>query len=259
MKSDIIELSPDFWNIRGSFRIGGVVDIGTQASLVRLASGAFVLLDSYTLSPALRRRVDAIIGGSELEAIINLHPFHTVHVRSMHEAYPRARLYGTVRHHERFADLPWERELAEEAALHALYADDFDFSVPRGVDFVSANENIHFSSVLALHRASRTIHVDDTLMYMQMPLPLRLVGWKDTLVFHPTLPRVLEPRAGAAAEFRQWVAELIETWGGAENLCAAHATALLDADNRGASIAERITGALRRCEPKLRLHQRRYG
>ena len=33
-----------------------------------------------------------------------------------------------------------------------------------GVDFISDREVIHFSSVLALHRNSNTLHVDDTLM-----------------------------------------------------------------------------------------------
>ena len=35
----ILKLSADFWNIRGSFKLGGLLDIGTQASLLRLASG----------------------------------------------------------------------------------------------------------------------------------------------------------------------------------------------------------------------------
>jgi hypothetical protein len=260
MKEDIIEVSPEFWNIRGSFKIGGVVDIRTHASLVRLANGNFVFLDSYSLSNAARARVGKILGKSGvLEAIINLHPFHTVHVERMHELYPEAKLYGTVRHRERFADLPWEEELTEEPALHALYEADFAFSVPRGVDFVSSNENIHFSSVLVLHKASHTIHVDDTFMYLELPLPLRMLGWKDSLAFHPTLAKALQRRAGAATDFREWARELAEQWRDAENLCAAHTSLLLARDNRGLSIHERMDKALRRCGPKLRLHERRYG
>lgn len=261
MKEEIIEVSPDFWNIRGSFKIGGVVDIKTHCSLVKLASGNFVFLDAYSLSDAARKRVSDIVGeAGVIEAIVNLHPFHTVHVERMHELYPRARLYGTVRHCERFADLPWEKELTEDSALHALYSDDFLFSVPRGVDFVSSNENIHFSSVLVMHKASGTIHVDDTFMYLELPLPLRLLGWKDSLGFHPTLARALERRAGAAADFREWAQSLIEEWRDAENLCAAHTAPLLARRaERGPSIPERLRKALRRCEPKLRIHERRYG
>jgi len=258
MKEDIIEVSSDFWNIRGSFKIGGVVDIKTQASLVRLANGNFVFLDSYSLGQEAVDRIADIVGNAEIEAILNLHPFHTVHVARMHELYPQARLYGTVRHLERFPDLPWEPQRTEDPELHALYADDFEFSIPRGVDFVSANENIHFSSVLVMHRASGTIHVDDTFMYIRLPRMLRLVGRKDSLGFHPTLSRALEKRSGAAAEFRGWAEALVDQWGNAKNLCAAHTAPLLAGDNTGASIAERLQQALRKCEPKLCVHERRY-
>jgi hypothetical protein len=259
MAETLIEVANDFWNIRGSFRIGGLVDIKTQSSLVRLASGNFVFLDACALGREARERVQEIIGsGGTIEAILNLHPFHTVHVEKMHQLYPQAKLYGTQRHLERFPELPWEPERTEDAVLHELFADDFDFSVPRGVDFISANENIHFASVLALHRSSRTAHVDDTLMYLQLPKTLGMLGLKDALTFHPTLVGALEREAAAAAEFRAWAEELIEQWQGVENLCAAHTAALLAIDNRGASIADRLQQALRKVGPLLWLHERRF-
>jgi hypothetical protein len=260
MKEEIIEVSSDFWNIRGSFKIGGVVDIKTHASLVRRTNGNFVFLDSYSLGPAAREQVADIVGSDgEIEAILNVHPFHTMHVAKMHALYPAALLYGTARHLELFPDLPWEAELTEDPELHDLYADDFEFSVPEGVDFISANDNIHFSSVLVMHQASHTIHVDDTFMYIQLPLMLRLLGIKDSLGFHPTLSSALQKRSGAAADFRAWARALIDDWEDAENLCAAHTGPLLAGDNTGAPIPERIKKALRRCEPALRIHQYRYG
>ena len=260
MKERIIEVSKDFWIIRGSFKIGGVVDIKTHAALVRLSNGNFVFLDSYSLSQEARARIDDIVGSDgEIEAILNVHPFHTVHVTRMHDLYPDARLYGTARHRQRFSELPWEAELTEDPELHALYSDDFAFSIPRGVDFISANENIHFSSVLVKHRASNTIFVDDTFMYFQLPRALRLFGMRDSLSFHPTLSKALEKRAGAAEDFRSWAAELIEDWGDVENLCAAHTGALLARENKGASIPDRLQKALQKCEPKLRTHERRHG
>jgi len=155
MRSHIIQVADDFWNVRGSFKIGGVVDIGTQASLVRRGNGKFVFLDSYTLSGDVEREVLALTnGGKDVEAILNVHPFHTVFARKMHERFPHAKLYGTERHLSRSPELPWEGLCTEDSELHAMFADDFEFSVPRGVDFISTNENVHFSSVLVLHRAS---------------------------------------------------------------------------------------------------------
>jgi hypothetical protein len=259
MADEIVQVAENFWNIRGSFRIGGVVDIGTQASLVRLASGSFLLLDSYAVSEALRDEINAILGGGDIEAILNLHPFHTIHVERMHELFPEARLYGTQRHLDRFPELPWEEVRSEDQELHEWYSDDLDFTIPRGVDFISANENVHFSSVMAYHRGSATIHVDDTLMYIRLPRLLGLVGLRDRVSFHPTLAMALEKREGAAAEFREWATEFSEAWGDAENLCAAHSSTLLAETNRGASIGDRIDKAKGRCELILKKHERRYG
>ncbi|MFC1688575.1 hypothetical protein ACFL07_02820 [Pseudomonadota bacterium] len=260
MSGPVIHVGEGFWNIRGSYKIAGVIDVGTQASLARLASGKFVLLDSYTFDRETLQKVEEMTnGGKQIEAVLNLHPFHTVHVQKTHEQFPAAVLYGTARHHERFSDLPWAELRTEDPALHELYADDFDFSVPRGVDFVSDNENVHFSSVLALHKVSMTIHSDDTLMYMRLPLPLRLAGLGDSVSFHPTLAKALERRAGAVQDFRDWAEELIHSWQHAENLCAAHTAALLDRDNKGDSVHDRLVKALQKVGKTLDAHEKKFG
>jgi hypothetical protein len=253
-----LHVAEDFWNIRGSYRIGGFIDVGTQASLVRRGNGKFVFLDSYTLSGAVKRKVNELTrGGKDIEAILNVHPFHTIHVRKMHELFPHARLYGTARHTARFPELPWAKAHTEDSALHEQFADDFEFSVPRGVDFISADENVHFSSVLVLHRASRTIHVDDTFMYIRLPMLIRWFGLTDALSFHPTLAKALEKRAGAARDFREWADELIESWRDVENLCAAHTGALLARDNRGESIHSRLLRALDKAGNTLESHEKK--
>ena len=258
-KNRVLELGEGFWNIRGTFRIAGLLDIGTQASLVRRKSGGYVVLDACGIDPETRRLIDSKTGGGDaIEAILHLHPFHTMAVQALHEVAPRAKLYGTARHHRLLPELPWQKERTEEAALHALFADDFDFFVPRGVDFIPSDERLHFSSVLALHRASKTLHVDDTLNYVRFPTPIRFVK-KDSLAFHPSLSRVLERRAGAARDFRAWAAELVERSRGLENLCAAHTSALLARHRAGPSIAERIESATHAVEKKLAAHERRFG
>lgn len=259
MTHDILHVSDDFWNIRGSFKIGGILDVGTQTSLVRRANGRFVFLDSYTLSDSVRREVSARTrDGQDIEAIINLHPFHTIHVRAMHRAFPNALLFGTTRHRAQLPELPWQPTLSEDPATHARFAEDLEFFVPRGVDFVSANERVHLSSVLAWHRASRTLHVDDTFTYMRMPWPLRVLAPTGLLRIHPTLPRALERRAGAARDFRRWVEELAERCRDIEHLCAAHTAALLRTDS-GASIPALLRKALEKAEPALRAHELKYG
>lgn len=260
MKHRIIRVADDFWNIRGSFKVGGVLDVGTHVSLVRLGSGKFVFLDAYTLADEVAREVRELTnGGKDIDAILNLHPFHTIHVRRMHEQFPNAKLYGTARHISRFPELPWEAIRTEDPELHQMFADDFDFSVPRGVDFISSNESVHFSSVLVYHRASRTIHVDDTLMYLRLPRAARVLGKTGVLSFHPALAQALERRSSASSDFRRWAEALIVRWENAENLCAAHTGTLTAAKNRGASINTRLVKALQKAGRTLDKHERKYG
>ncbi len=260
MSARLLKISDDFWNIRGSFKVGGVVDIGTHASLVRRASGKFVLLDAYTLDGDAQRELDELTdGGSAIEAILNLHPFHTVHVRRVHERYPDARLFGTARHRTLFPELPWEDLVTEDSRLHEMFAGEFEFSVPAGVDFISSNEHIHFSSVLVMHRDSRTIHSDDTYMVYRLPGPVRKLGLDDRLSFHPTLARALEKRPGAAEEFRRWATQLNERWGDAQTLCAAHLAVLQAGEGDGGSLRERMVKALQKVDRTLQRHSNKYG
>lgn len=256
MADTLEEIADGLWTVRGSFRIGGVVDIGTQASLVRVAPGRFVFLDSYALEGAVLDEVMALTaGGTAVEAILNVHPFHTVHCAAMHAQFPAARLYGSARHKRKAPDLPWERALVEGPAAAKRYAGVFDFSVPAGVDYISANEAVHFSSVLVRHVPTATLHVDDTLMALDLPWPARTVLPPERLGFHPTLAAALERRAGAAADFEAWANELGETWEVA-TVCAAHnAVARFEPGGFAAALRTALTLA----QPVLRLHRWRYG
>ena len=259
MPERMIQIADDFWNIRGEFKLGGVLNIGTHASLLRRSNGQFILLDAYTLPDNIKAEVDALTGNGEaIEAIINLHPFHTVHVERAHQQYPNAKLYGTQRHIDKFPNLPWQPELTESEACADLFAEDLAFSIPAGVDFISSNENLHFSSVLAYHKASKTIHSDDTLMYLPLPGVIGKLR-KPQVTFHMTWSRTLEKRAGAAQDFRAWAKQLALDWQDAKHLCAAHSAALPAKRNDGAPIAERILGALEKVEKTLKAHEKKYG
>lgn len=256
---NVIEVADGFWNIRGSFMIAGIYDLGTQASLARRANGKLLLLDACALSDDTKRWIEALTrGGEDLEAILNLHPFHTLHVKAAHQAFPRAKLYGTARHKAKLADLPWEPLLMEDPELHELFTGDLTLSIPRGVDFIPANESLHFASVLAFHEASKTLHVDDTLIHMPLPWPIRFFK-ADVTRLHPTLAKVLERRAGAVSDFRAWAKELVDLTRGVENLCAAHSKVMLAGKYDGPSIASRVEAAVKGVEGTLVAHQRKYG
>lgn len=260
MSSRLLQIADDFWNVRGSFRIAGLLDVGTHMSLVRRPDGRFVLLDACGMSRATGREFDELTdGGDAIEAVLHLHPFHTVSVADMQRRLPDARLYGTARHVEKNADLPWQKGRTNEASVHEEFADVLEFSVPEGVDFISSNDSVHFSSVLAYHRASGTIHSDDTIMYVELPKILNLLGIDDAFTFHPTLAKALEKRAGAADDFRRWARALARAWGDATTVCAAHTAVLRTATDDGPPIGERLAAALERVQPTLSRHEKRHG
>jgi hypothetical protein len=260
MKTKIIQIADNFWNIRGSFKIGGVINIGTQASLIRAKSGKFIFLDSLSFDDETLKEVNALTNnGKDVNAVLNLHPFHTIHVNKMHEQYPKAKHYGTARHLSKSPELKWENLRTEDINLHEKFATDLEFSIPRGVDFISKDESLHFSSVLAYHPSSRTIHVDDTFMYIRLPKLMNFFGITDPISFHPTLSKVLEMRAGAADDFQKWAEEIAETWSDAENLCAAHTASFIGNENRSPSIHDRIIKALNKVQTKLQSHRNKFG
>lgn len=216
-------LHDDFWNFRGSFKIAKVIDIGTHMSLVRRANGRFLALDSYDLGESDREGLLALTqGGTLVDAIINVHPFHTLHCAALQSVLPAARLIGTQRHLQERPDLSWEAGVIEDAATQAEFAEDLEFSVPSGVDFISADDKVHVASVLVRHRASQIIHVDDTINVLVAPALLSAILPEPRLRFHPMLAKALEKRPGAADDYARWARALARDWADTRTVCTAH-------------------------------------
>ncbi len=223
MSQTIEHLAENFWNIRGDFKIAHVINIGTHMSLVRKPDGRFILIDAYEPGKLDRTELMALTdNGSLIDAVLNVHPFHTVHCKFVHEMLPHARLIGTRRHHEQKPQLNWDPAPIEDVATQQQFADLFDFSIPPGLDFVPEDESVHASSVLVRHRQSGIVHVDDTLMYLTPPSLIKLVAPEPRLRFHPKLADALQKRAGAADEFVGWARHVAYDWADTRIVCAAH-------------------------------------
>lgn len=219
MSDKIIDLGSGFWNIRGTFRIGGIINIGTQCSLVQLTSGKFIFLDSYTLTDKVRQQVMGLTNnGQDVEAVLNLHPFHTIHCVQMAKDFPQAIFYGSKRHQKKISDVNWSKDLVESNAVAERYP-ELQFSLSQGVDYIHANEMIHAGSLLAYHPASKSLHVDDTFM---SPPHKVLEAILPELILHPTTKKALENKPNAGQEYCDWASHLAHEWRDVRNFCAAH-------------------------------------
>ena len=253
----IEHLAENFWNIRGVFKIVHTLNIGTQMSLVRRPSGAFVMLDSYQLDDADRSDLMTLTNqGAQIEAILNVHPFHTVDCEFLSELLPDARLIGTRRHHQELSHLKWDPNLIEEQATQQQFADCLDFSIPDGVEFVCDDESIHVSSVLVRHGESGIVHVDDTLMYLDLPTLLEKFGAGPKLRFHPKLADALQKRPGAANDFIAWARRLALEWQDTQTICAAHKGILHLQDS---TFGQAIETALDHSSSVLENHRETHG
>ena len=255
MKNKIYKLSEKFWNIRGSFKLNGLIEIGTHCSLVKVSNSEFILLDIIELDDKTLKKVYNLTdNGKFVKSIINLHPFHTVYAPKMIQYFPNANFYGTSRHKKKLKNINWETRTSEELVKNNPYANSIDLAIPEGVDFISENENVHFSSILAYHHQSKTIHVDDTLIYIKLPKLIRLFGIKEYLGFHPTLSKALIDQVDSGDKFRQWVDELAEKWSETQNICAAHSETKI-AQSKNFNFKETLKKALAKTESTLTKHK----
>lgn len=221
MTDKIIDLGTGFWNIRGSFKLGGILDIGTQCSLVKLESGKFIFLDSYTLTGEVRQQVMQLTNnGQDVEAILNLHPFHTIHCEQMAKDFPNAINYGSSRHMKQVPLVTWSDDLVESDAVANRYP-ELEFSIPKGIHYIHPNEKIHASSLLAYHPASNSLHVDDTFV---TPPANILKAVMPELSLHPTTKKALKDEPNAGKAYCDWAEDLATKWQGTLNLCAAHSS-----------------------------------
>ncbi|PXW77534.1 hypothetical protein C7451_10427 [Blastomonas natatoria] len=219
------QLHQDYWNFRGSFKIARIVDIGTHMSLVRRGNGRFLALDSYELDDDDRARLlELTDNGRLVDAILNVHPFHTLHCPALADTLPGVRLIGTRRHLAQLPGLNWDERVIEDASTQAEFADDLSFSIPAGVDFISDDEKVHVASVLVRHRASGIVHVDDTINVLAPPELLSAILPEQKLRFHPMLAKALEQRSGAADDYARWAESLSREWSDTPFVCAAHST-----------------------------------
>jgi len=223
----VLSIGNGFWNVRASFKIHlGLVDIGTQMSVIQLPSGKYLIIDTVPLNSQIKTFLDGLTaGGAKIEAVLGTHPFHTLAFSEFYKEYPNADYYGTPRHIRKISDIPWAGSL-QDCAVRNKWEPTIYTSIPEGAEFINPQpeKTNHFSSVFVFHPASRTLHVDDTIMYSSNPgFLVRLTGFKHgSMALHPTVKNVgLYPTKESPFQFRDWLQRIILDWD-FDNICTAH-------------------------------------
>jgi hypothetical protein len=208
-------IGPGFWNVRASFIIDGI-DIGTQMSLIQLTNGNFLVVDTVQLDPDLLDDINMLTkNGTLMEAVIATHPFHTTYFPSFYQQFPKPPYYGTPRHLRIEPQVPWAGSMWD-CATRQKWLPEVHMRIPRGSEFVAPEpeDSNHFSGIHVFHPASKTIHVDDTIM-VDEPL-------NGDMLFHPSLLTVgLYHIPDAPTAFKNWMTNITIDWD-FDNICAAH-------------------------------------
>lgn len=244
MSDSITDLGSGFWNIRGSFRLGDIIDVGTQCSLVQLNSGNFIFLDSYELKGDVRDEVMTLTdNGKKVEAVLNVHPFHTTHCAQMAQDFPEATFYGS-RRREQVPEVNWADELVESDAVTRRYP-ALEFSLPKGIYYIAPDDKIHTGSLLAFHPASKSLHVDDT--FVTPPIKL-LDAVMPEVLLHPSTKDALLDEPDAGKQYCDWALDIADKWGDTRNFCAAHTHRI---EFKAGEFGQALTKAIDKARPKL--------
>lgn len=245
MKDKIYDLGAGFWSIRGSFIKNGILDIGVQCALVKLSSGRFIFLDSYTLTDDVREQIMTLTNdGQDVEAVLNVHPFHTVHCEQMAKDFPQATFYGSRRHPKQAPNVQWSSDLVESDAVAKCYP-ELEFSLPKGIYYIAPDESVHASSLLVFHPASLSIYVDDTF---EIPPSKLLNTVQADLGLHPTTLQALKDEPNAGKEYCDWATKLAHEWRDVRYFCGAHSGLVKFEEGR---FEAALLSAIDRARPEL--------
>lgn len=219
MPDQLHDLGNGFWNIRGSFVRDNMIDIGNQSALVRLNSGKFILLDSYTLTGGVKEQVMALTDdGQDIEAVLNVHPFHTVHCARVAKDLPHATFYGSARHHKQVPEVDWSEDYVESAAVAKRYP-ELEFSMPKGIYYIAPDDSVHSGSLLVYHAASQSLYVDDTF---EIPPSKLFDKVQADINLHATTLKALKDEEDAGKAYCDWATKLAHDWRKVRHFCGAH-------------------------------------
>lgn len=127
------QIGPGFWNVRTSFKLFRIFDIGTHMSVIQLRSGNFLVIDTVEINDELKKELDDLTNnGTKIEAVVAVHPFHTLAFPGFYKLYPNAKYYGTPRHLRKLKDIEWAGQLDNCKESLSKWEPEVELRIPAG-------------------------------------------------------------------------------------------------------------------------------
>lgn len=127
------QIGPGFWNVRASFKLFKIIDIGTHMSVIQLRNGNFLVVDTVEMNDQLKNELDNLTNnGTKIEAVIGVHPFHTLAFPGFYKLYPDAKYYGTPRHLRNLKDIKWTGQLDDNKESLSRWEPEVELRIPAG-------------------------------------------------------------------------------------------------------------------------------
>lgn len=127
------QIGSGFWNVRASFKLFKLLDIGTHMSVIQLRNGNFLVIDTVEMNDQLKKELDDLTNnGTKIEAVVAVHPFHTLAFPGFYKLYPDAKYYGTPRHLRNLKDINWTGQLDDNKESLSRWEPEVELRIPAG-------------------------------------------------------------------------------------------------------------------------------
>lgn len=109
------------------------VEIGTHMSVIQLRNGNFLVIDTVAMNDNLMQEFNELThNGTKIEAVIAVHPFHTLAYPAFHKLYPKLKYYGTPRHLRKITQIKWAGQLDVDGNKLLQWAPEVELRIPAG-------------------------------------------------------------------------------------------------------------------------------
>lgn len=111
------------------------VDIGGHMSIIQLRNGRFLIIDTVALNENLIRELNQLTqNGTKIEAVVAVHPFHTLAYPAFYQIYPHVKYYGTPRHLRKLTEIKWTGQLDadDNKELLSTWYPEVELRIPDG-------------------------------------------------------------------------------------------------------------------------------